>query len=61
MIDKIKAVLDATKYTTYFIAQECGVHQSQINKYRTGSYNIENMTLKTALALCEFYDRFIKN
>ena len=61
MIKKIQAVLDATKYTTYFIEQQCGVKQNQVTKYRTGRYKIENMRLKTAMALCEFYDKFIKN
>ncbi|MGX7096849.1 hypothetical protein ACWOBL_08435 [Gemella bergeri] len=43
------------KITDYRISKDTGVALSVIQNYRSGKYSIENMTLKVAKKLHEYY------
>lgn len=52
-IKKIQKLLDSD-ITGYKIAQEAGLQESQVGKYRRGQLKVENMTLETGLKFMKF-------
>jgi len=56
LIDKVKKLLDSD-ITSYRISKETGVSVASIGATRRGERKIDNMQLKTAEKLGEFWDK----
>lgn len=60
MIKEIKELLDSD-ISEYQIYKETGVSQSTIGELRSGKRKLENITLKVAEKLYDFYKNHYKN
>lgn len=56
LIDKVKKLLDSD-ITSYRISKETGVSVASIGATRRGERKVDNMRLKTAEKLGEFWDK----
>lgn len=56
-LNKIEKLLKSS-ISAYAISEETKLTRAMANRYRTGDTSFENMTVKTALRLQNFYDDF---
>lgn len=54
-LDKIKKLLDSD-ITGYAISKATGVSATMIGRYKNNEANIENISLKNAIALTNYYN-----
>ena len=59
IIEEIKELLDDKTLTSYKIGKDTGIPVQQIDRYRK-TVKLENITLKNALKLHEYYKKIKK-
>lgn len=60
IIDEIEELLKDTNLTSYKIAKETGISVQQVDRYRK-TVKIENIPLKNALKLQQYYKNLKEN
>ena len=59
-IDKALKVLDSD-ISGYRISKSTPLSESAVSRYRSGKFSAQNMTIKNAIALAEFYEEYFEN